>query len=129
MGTRTQDSQSQQTQQPQQTSQDSTAVGTNKGNMKFCEHCGSEISMEAELCPSCGVRLETNEKSPAVAAVLSAIINGGGQLYNGDVAKGAIIFGVQIVNVMLMFVLIGLITFPLVWIYSVYDAYKTAQSR
>jgi TM2 domain-containing membrane protein YozV len=57
------------------------------------------------------------------------IINGGGQLYNGDVAKGAIIFDVQIVNVMLMFVLIGFLTFPLVWLYSVYDAYKTAQSR
>jgi TM2 domain-containing membrane protein YozV len=97
--------------------------------MKFCEHYGSEISMEAELCPSCGIRLETNEKNPAVAAVLSAIINGGGQLYNGDGAKGAIIFGVQIVNVMLMFVLIGFLTFPLVWLYLVYDAYKTAQSR
>ncbi|WP_394739912.1 zinc ribbon domain-containing protein [Natronococcus roseus] len=126
MGTTTQDSQSQ---QPQQQSQDSTAVGTNKGNMKFCEHCGSEISMEAELCPSCGVRLESNEKSPGVAALLSAVINGGGQIYNGDVVKGIAIMGVQVINVILIFFLIGFLTFPLVWIYSVYDAYKTAQTR
>jgi hypothetical protein len=44
-------------------------------------------------------------------------------------SEGAIISGVQIVNVMLMFVLIDFLTFPLIWLYSVYDAYKTAQSR
>lgn len=34
---------------------------------------------------------------------------------------------IQAVNALLMFVLIGFITYPIVWIWGMYDAYKTAQ--
>jgi hypothetical protein len=34
---------------------------------------------------------------------------------------------VQIVNVCLVAVVIGLITLPLTWLYGIYDAYKVAE--
>lgn len=70
---------------------------------------------------------QTQEKNPALAAILSFLINGLGQIYNGEVGKGLIIIGVQIINGLLMFILIGFITAPIVFIWSIYDAYTTAQ--
>jgi TM2 domain-containing membrane protein YozV len=66
-------------------------------------------------------------KNPTLAAALSFFINGVGQIYNGEIAKGIIIIVVQIVNALLMSVIIGFITWPIVWIWSIYDAYKVAQ--
>ena len=66
-------------------------------------------------------------KNPTVAAILSFLINGLGQIYNGEIGKGILIFVIQIVNALLTMVIIGLITLPIVWIWSVYDAYKVAQ--
>ncbi|MBE2240406.1 MAG: hypothetical protein IAE81_21645 [Caldilineaceae bacterium] len=66
-------------------------------------------------------------KNPALAAVLSFLINGLGQIYNGEIGKGIIIFVVQLVNALLVFIFIGFITVPAVWIWSIYDAYKSAE--
>ena len=66
-------------------------------------------------------------KNPALAAILSFLINGLGQIYNGEVGKGLLIIGVQIVNAFLTLILIGFITGPIVFIWSIYDAYKTAE--
>jgi TM2 domain-containing membrane protein YozV len=66
-------------------------------------------------------------KNPGIAAVLSFFWAGVGQIYNGQIIKGLILIVVQMVNAALMFVLIGFITYPIVWIWGVYDAYKTAE--
>ena len=66
-------------------------------------------------------------KNPGIAAIASFFFAGLGQIYNGDIGKGLLLIIVQIVNVLLMFVVIGLITYPIVWIYGIYDAYKTAE--
>ncbi|MCM3757090.1 hypothetical protein M3197_06255 [Sporosarcina aquimarina] len=68
-------------------------------------------------------------KSPGLAAVLSFFWTGVGQIYNGQILKGLILIGVQVINSLLMFVLIGFITYPLVWIWGMYDAYKTAEKH
>lgn len=65
-------------------------------------------------------------KNPGIAAVLSFFWTGVGQIYNGQLVKGLILIGVQFINTLLMFVLIGFITFPIVWIWGIYDAYKVA---
>ena len=65
-------------------------------------------------------------KNPGIAAVLSFFWTGVGQIYNGQIMKGLILIVVQMINAALMFVLIGFITFPLVWIWGLYDAYKEA---
>ncbi|WP_254525107.1 zinc ribbon domain-containing protein [Natrinema caseinilyticum] len=102
-------------------------------NTQFCMNCGEEISEQAAVCTNCGVAVNSSadsnsvEKNPGLAALASAVITGGGQIYNGELAKGILLMVVQVINVILMFVLIGLITFPITWVYSVWDAYKTAE--
>ena len=101
---------------------------------KFCSSCGEIIKQQAEICPHCGVRkLEpestssANEKNPGLAAIASFLFTGLGQIYNGEIGKGVLFIIVQIINIGLMLVVIGFLTFPLVWIYGIYDAYKTAE--
>jgi TM2 domain-containing membrane protein YozV len=66
-------------------------------------------------------------RNPGIAAVLSFFWTGVGQIYNGQLVKGIILILVQMINAALMFVLIGFITYPIVWIWGMYDAYKTAE--
>ena len=64
-----------------------------------------------------------------IAAVLSFFITGLGQIYNGQILKGLLFMLIQALNGLLMFVLIGFVTFPLFWIYGMYDAYHIAAAR
>lgn len=66
-------------------------------------------------------------KSAGLAAVLSALINGLGQIYNGQILKGIIIIVVQIINGALTTILIGWIPLIIVWVWAVYDAYRGAE--
>lgn len=94
----------------------------------FCRSCGKSIKRDAEICPYCGVRqTATQKKNPGLAAIASFFFSGLGQIYNGEIGKGFLLIGVQIINVFLMAIIIGFLTFPLVWGYGVYDAYKTAE--
>lgn len=94
----------------------------------FCRSCGKVIKKDAEICPYCGVRqTATQKKNPGLAAVASFFFAGLGQVYNGQIGKGFLLIGIQIINVFLMLIVIGFITYPIVWAYGVYDAYKTAE--
>lgn len=66
-------------------------------------------------------------KSAGLAAVLSALINGLGQIYNGQILKGIVIIVVQAINGALTAVLIGWVLLPIVWVWAVYDAYRGAE--
>lgn len=90
----------------------------------ICNYCGKSICSEcyAELngesyCKDCLLIKQENVKkevrSPVLAASLSFIIAGLGQFYNGQTAKGLLIF----------------FTFWLIipWILGIIDAYKTAE--
>ena len=66
-------------------------------------------------------------KDPGIAAVLSCLCTGLGQIYNGELLKGIVLMCIQVFNVLLMFLLIGFITFPAVWIYVIWDAHETAK--
>lgn len=68
-------------------------------------------------------------KSAGLAAVLSAIWPGLGQIYNGEIGKGVAIMVVQVVNFILLFVLIGFLTGFAVWVWAIYDAYTVAERR
>ncbi|RKD76214.1 MULTISPECIES: DUF5683 domain-containing protein [Sinobaca] len=65
-------------------------------------------------------------KSPGLAAVLSFLIPGLGQIYNGQIFKGLIIIAIQAVNILLMAILIGYVTYFIFWVYAIYDAYRRA---
>lgn len=64
---------------------------------------------------------------PGIAAVLSFFYTGLGQIYNGQIGKGLIFFVVRLISDFLMFVLIGFITTPIIWIWGMIDAYREAQ--
>lgn len=101
---------------------------------KFCTNCGNEMDAKAMTCPKCGVLQQDQVTTPVqiknegLAAVLSFLFVGLGQIYNGQIGKGILLIIIQIVNVCLMFVFIGFLTYPLVWIYGVWDAYNTAKN-
>lgn len=95
---------------------------------KYCANCGSVVDAEAVICPKCGVQIG-GAGNPGTAAILSALITGLGQIYNGELGKGIALMIIQAINVALMFVLIGFITFPLVWIYGIWDAHTVARNR
>jgi TM2 domain-containing membrane protein YozV len=98
----------------------------------YCWSCGVPIKSAAEICPQCGVRQQppptaNQEKNPGIAALASAVWTGAGQIYNGEIGKGIGLMALMFVSALSIFLVIGLVTTPLIWIYSVYDAYRTAE--
>jgi len=66
-------------------------------------------------------------KQPGIAAVLSFFYMGLGQIYNGQISKGIFFIIAYAVSWILMIAVIGFITTPIMWLYGMYDAYKSAE--
>ncbi len=66
-------------------------------------------------------------KNPGLAAVLSFFYMGLGQIYNGQLSKGIFFIIAYTVSWILMIIVIGFITTPVMWVYGMYDAYKSAE--
>ncbi len=66
-------------------------------------------------------------KNSGLAAVLSFFYMGLGQIYNGQIAKGIFFIVLYSISWLLIFILVGLVTTPVLWIYGMYDAYKSAE--
>ena len=79
-----------------------------------------EISMSEHSSP-------VYYKNPGLAAILSFFYTGLGQIYNGEIGKGILFIILYGVSWLLMFVLIGFITTPILWIYGMWDAYSSAE--
>lgn len=122
------------------TADEAAARGGASPGEAYCSDCGEVIRENAEVCPHCGVRRRSpgGDKNPGVAALLSFVIPGAGQVYNEQIGRGAIAFvGVGVADtlivllaVVLTVVLVGplfLILIPLVHLVVVYDAYDQAQ--
>ncbi len=50
-----------------------------------------------------------------------------GQIYNGQIGKGIIFIILYAISVALMFVIVGFITTPILWIWGMVDANKSAK--
>jgi TM2 domain-containing membrane protein YozV len=88
-----------------------------------CPECGAGLPDElAEKCPLCGALTIRKEKSPGIAALLSLIFAGSGQIYNAELAKGILILAGTLLG-LLVFLIPGII----VWIYGIYDAFVTTK--
>jgi len=101
---------------------------------KFCTNCGSEIDSRAEICPKCGVRQPgsmgfAGDKSPAIAALLSFLVVGLGQVYAGKMKRGIVLFAACVVFFMVSFLVLPVFAALACWIVSIYDAYKLAQGE
>ncbi len=66
-------------------------------------------------------------RNPVRAAILSLIVAGLGQIYNGQIGKGVIFIVIQLINGALTAVLIGWILLPIVGLWAMIDAYMTAK--
>ncbi|HLJ26669.1 MAG TPA: hypothetical protein VKY85_08160 [Candidatus Angelobacter sp.] len=79
------------------------------------------------MAPVQQVVLIRTQKNPGVAAVLSFFWAGLGQIYNGEIGKGVLLLIVYFFSCLMMWILVGFITTPILWIYGMIDAYKTAE--
>ena len=112
----------------------------------YCQNCGSQLPDSAKFCDRCGAKVGTdtersnsnieynmasimvNKKSEALALILSLLIPGLGQIYNGRVSKGAMMIVAAIVCAVLIFVFFPIgILYIVLWIYAMYDAFKDAK--
>ena len=66
-------------------------------------------------------------KSPGLATVLSFFFCGLGQIYNGQILKGLVLVIAYFVSWLMMYIIIGFITTPILWIWGIVDAYRKAQ--
>jgi TM2 domain-containing membrane protein YozV len=107
---------------------------------KFCPYCGVQIDYKYTTCPSCG-KLQppidgaaqtrvVGKKNPLLAAFLSLLITGAGQIYLGRVGRGLVFLG----SVLLLSILLdGVVDFNDLMIIglgfsliSAWDAYRLA---
>jgi len=119
---------------------------------KFCQYCGAKLSLTGEseggqvqsvlseeeqkkrtyeeelIRAKAQQSAKVGTKSPGVAVVLSALWVGIGQIYNGQIGKGVLFIILYGVSVLLIFVGIGIVTTPILWLIGVIDAYKTANN-
>jgi TM2 domain-containing membrane protein YozV len=70
---------------------------------------------------------QKNDKDPAVAAILSFFLMGLGQAYNGEIAKPVFFLILYAISIFLTFYIIGFVTIPILWIWSIVDAYRSSQ--
>lgn len=66
-------------------------------------------------------------KNPSVATILSFFFMGLGQIYNGQIGKGIIFIILYGISVALMWVVIGFVTTPILWIWGMVDANNSAK--
>jgi TM2 domain-containing membrane protein YozV len=67
-------------------------------------------------------------KNPTTATILSFLAMGLGQIYNGQIGKGVLFIILYGVSIALMLVFIGFITTPILWIWGMVDANKSAKA-
>ena len=103
-----------------------------KQQTKFCQNCGKQIDINAEVCPHCGVRVaytkSSEEKNVLLSAILSFLFPGLGHLYLGLNTKGISFIIAYIASWALMFLLIGFVLAPIVWIWALIDSIKSTES-
>ena len=66
-------------------------------------------------------------KNPATATVLSFFFMGLGQIYNGQIGKGVLFIVLYSVSLCLMWIIIGFVTTPILWIWGMIDANNSAK--
>ena len=109
---------------------------------KYCPYCGVQIDYKYTVCPNCskpqppieGVTpiRPVNKKNPILAAILSLLITGTGQIYVGKIGRGLVFLG----SVLLIGILLdGVLTFDelmivgvVISLISAWDAYVLARA-
>lgn len=72
-------------------------------------------------------QVPTFYKNPSVATILSFFFMGLGQIYNGQIGKAVLFIVLYLISILLMFIIIGFITTPILWIWGMIDANNSAK--
>ena len=67
-------------------------------------------------------------RNPLLAAILSVIVAGLGQIYNGQIGKGIVFIILQLINTALTVVLIGWVLMPIVGLWTAIRRYEAPHS-
>ncbi|RIK74932.1 MAG: hypothetical protein DCC68_22180 [Planctomycetota bacterium] len=67
-------------------------------------------------------------RAPGIAAVMSFVIPGAGQIFNGQIGKGIMMCCLFAVGVFFSFFLIGIPLMLGIWAWAIYDAYSVAEN-
>ena len=102
---------------------------------RFCSTCGAPVPETAKFCNECGARLpgpvlpgqpepaqDTGSKSAFLALAGSTFVPGLGQVYEGNILRGYLVFLGTFFGFFLL-IIPGII----IWLYGIYDAYSTAE--
>jgi TM2 domain-containing membrane protein YozV len=66
-------------------------------------------------------------RRPVLASILSALFMGLGQVYNGEIAKAVFFVILYAVSIAMTYFMIGFLTTPILWVWGVVDAYRSAK--
>jgi TM2 domain-containing membrane protein YozV len=90
----------------------------------------AEINPRIEMCSGYGTeKIKNKRKNPVIAALLSCIIPGLGQVYAGDPLRGFAIIAALGISFCLMALIIGFFTFIGAWIFAIVDAYNMVKKQ
>jgi TM2 domain-containing membrane protein YozV len=90
----------------------------------------TDIHPRATTCPEYDIeKTKRKRKIPVLAALLSIIIPGLGQIYAGDMLRGFALLAGLGLSFCLMALIIGFLTFPAIWIFAVVDAYNMVKKQ
>ncbi len=112
----------------------------------FCPNCGEKLAQTVKFCPNCGFDFKNisgnankNMSNPSygqnlpvrkesiVSVILSFVFPGLGQFYNGNSTKGIYFIILAVVSIILTVILIGALIYILIWLWSIIDAYNSAE--
>jgi TM2 domain-containing membrane protein YozV len=70
-------------------------------------------------------------KNPVLAAFLSFLVPGMGQIYAGKIlfGIGLIILSFIISTLTILLTIFGIILYVIIWLYAIYDAYATVKNN
>lgn len=109
----------------------------NADDAKFCQSCGAAMAsanarptqnatqMRGAPTPVSGDKKYAEGKNPTTALILSLLLSGLGQFYNGDTKKGI----VMLVAGLLGWALTGGLLSIAIWIWGMIDAYQVASQK
>jgi TM2 domain-containing membrane protein YozV len=66
-------------------------------------------------------------KNPTIAVLLSFFVTGLGQIYNGQIGKGVVFIVLYAISWVSMWIVVGLVTTPILWIWGMVDAHNEAR--
>lgn len=110
---------------------------SNADDAKFCQSCGAALAsanaqptqnttqMRGAPSPVSGDKKYAEGKNPTTALVLSLLLSGLGQFYNGDTKKGI----VMLVAGLLGWALTGGLLSIAIWVWGMIDAYQVASQK